>query len=51
MPSKSKFPKDKAVKPEVPAPPRQKHTGALGDAMRKGLNTKRMDAVRAYKAK
>lgn len=47
MPSKTP-PK---VKPEVPPAPKHKHKGALGDAMRKGLNTKRMDAVRAYKAK
>ena len=33
------------------SPPRQKHSGALGDAMRKSHNTKRMDAVRKHKGK
>lgn len=32
-------------------PPRHKHAGALGEAMRKNHNTKRMDAVRAHKEK
>jgi len=31
------------------APPRQKHKGALGEAMRKGHNAKRMDALRSMK--
>lgn len=32
-------------------PPRQKHKGALGDAMRKHHNTQRMEAVRQHKGK
>lgn len=36
---------------EILKPPRHKHRGALGDAMRKSHNAKRMNAVRAHKAK
>lgn len=31
------------------SPPKQKHGGTLGDAMRKHHNTKRMAAVRSHK--